>query len=167
MIALDVLHHRATADRALALRLVSDLDDETASRFASNGSIVNHPAWTLRHLTGYDDVIECMVLGRDVPDPAGRPFGNGSKPVEDAAVYGSLAEIRADFDAAWKRVIAALTEADGACLTEPVPVARWRDWMPTRGHMLNQLVVTHPAWHLAQLGTWRRASGLAALPPDS
>jgi hypothetical protein len=147
-------------DIAYALRLVGDLSDEQMIAQPVPGRAMNHPAWTLAHLTLYNDVIARMLRRQSFDDPKDHPFGMQSSPQSDATVYSPRAMAIEQYRRSHDEAERALVECDPSLFAEDVPLARWRALHPKVADMTLMLMVKHESMHLGQLSAWRRAMGL-------
>ena len=137
--------------------LVKDLtDDQMVSQ--PNG-VVNHPAWTLRHLASSSNFL-AKTLGLesttpaewDAPSPEGVPSG-------DASQYPSKAELLAALKAQHERVAEAVANADPELLTKE-SAEEMRSYFPKVGDLVDYMLTAHEGTHIGQISAWRRAMGL-------
>ncbi len=152
------------ANAALNLKLAESVAE--ADMTAQPAADMNHPAWILKHLSLYHPVIEALLTGGEPNDPKGEPFGLGTTPVADPAVYGPWDTVISDYRAGTQRVLAALDTAaagDPNVLTRTMPIPRWQKRFPQAGTALGYLMLHHEAFHAGQLSAWRRARGLPRL----
>jgi hypothetical protein len=147
-------------DIAYALRLVGDLSDEQLIAQPVPGRVMNHPAWTVAHLTLYNDVIAKMLRRVAFDDPKEHPFGMKSSPQSDAKVYGPGVQLIDAYKRSHDEAERALVECDVNVFAEAVPLERWRALHPRIADMTVMLMVKHESMHLGQLSAWRRAMGL-------
>ena len=147
-------------DIAYALRLVGDLSDEQMIAQPVEGRAMNHPAWTLAHLTLYNEVIAKMLRRISFEDPKEHPFGMKSSPQSDPKVYQPRAMAIDSYKRTHDDAERALVECDPSAFTEAVPLERWRSVHPKVADMTVMLMVKHESMHLGQLSAWRRAMGL-------
>src|SRR5690606_7300972 len=63
-----------------ARRLLADLSDEDMVSQPVPGVTLNHPAWTLSHLTVYSPVLSAILRAEPFEDPINSPFGRDSSP---------------------------------------------------------------------------------------
>jgi hypothetical protein len=147
-------------DMAYALRLVGDLSDEQMIAQPVSGRAMNHPAWTLAHLTLYNEVIAKMLRRIPFDDPMEHPFGMKSSPQGNATLYGPRASLIDGYKRTHDEAERALVECDPNVFTEDVPLERWRALHPKVADMTVMLMVKHESMHLGQLSAWRRAMGL-------
>ena len=123
--------------------------------------IVNHPAWTISHLTH-----SCEMLGGVIgvppwlPHDWARRFGTGSVPVPDVRHYEPKDRALALLRDGQSRLTAAVRQLDDARLDMPFPDESYQRVFPTVRHALTQVLVGHTANHIGQLTVWRRAMGL-------
>lgn len=145
------------------VRATDDLAETERARMFPG--LPNHPAWTLGHL-----LFSVQAIGGELDFPAWLDaswksrFGPGSAPIADAAAYPPLAELRRELRAASQRLREHLAARPAAFLAEPLPDARFRSLLPTRGHAALQVLVGHAAFHAGQLAAWRRAAGRSNEP---
>jgi len=155
---IESILHFWERNRNYGLKLTEGL---SAPQFvAQPAESVNHPAWVLSHLNMYIDVTETIILGETLEDPADAEFGMKSKPLPDAARYAEPDALRQAFDAGHKRCAQALRDAGPVVFDRPLPLERWRAWLPTTQGVLMNLMVWHETVHLGQLSAWRRVQGL-------
>jgi hypothetical protein len=147
-------------DVAYALRLVGDLSDEQMIAQPIPGRVMNHPAWTLAHLTLYNEVIAKMLGRIAFEDPKEHPFGMKSSPEGDAKLYPPKALAIESYERTHTAAERALVECDPSVLAEDAPLARWRPLHPKIADMTVMLMAKHETLHLGQLSAWRRAMGL-------
>ena len=156
-----VLHSFAYALDYLR-ELVADV--APADMVAQPNGILNHPAWTVGHLTH-----SCELLGGVaglpgwLPADFARRFGTGSVPLPDVNQYEPKEKALAMLRDAQARVTRAVERLDDAFLDQPFPNPSHRAAFPTVRHALTQVMVGHAAMHVGQLTVWRRAMGLPRL----
>lgn len=145
-------------DRVRAL--VSDLTPE--QMVAQPHGLVNHPAWTLGHLTiSADNLAGLLGLDRQAPAGWDKTFPTGGTPPGGAPdAYPPQAELLAALTAQHERNAAAAQQADPALLARPHPNERHRKYFPTIGDIVVFLMTSHEMDHIGQLAAWRRAMGL-------
>ena len=137
---------------------------ELADLVMQPGGMVNHPAWTIGHLT-----FICQMLGEVIgvapwlPEDFAAKFGTGSVPVADANAYESKKDALARLEDARQRIVAAVEKLSEERLTEPFPDPSYHDVFPTIRHFLTQVLVGHTSFHVGQISVWRRAVGLSAM----
>jgi len=156
-----VLHSFTYAIDYLAQQVA---DVSAADMVTQPSGILNHPAWTIGHLT-----LSCQMLGEVIgvqgwlPTDWVRRFGPGSVPVADAAVYETKRRAVSILRDAQERLARAVESLDNATLDLQFPVETYRDVFPTIRHALTQVMVGHAAYHVGQMAIWRRAMGLPPL----
>ena len=143
----------------LARSLVNDLTPE--QMVAQPHGVINHPAWTLGHLTMVADNL-AAYLGLEPQAPAGwdKTFATGGTPSGERAAYPSKEELLAALTAQHERNTAAARQADAALFSQPHPNEKYRQYFPTVGDIAVFLMTSHEMDHLGQLAAWRRAMGL-------
>lgn len=138
--------------------LVKDLTDE--QMVAQPHGVVNHPAWTLKHLASSSNYV-AKALGLEStfpPDWETTPTVDGL-PSGDASQYPSKAALLAELTAQHERVAEALASADPALFAQECPDERMRKHFPRIGDAVDYMVSAHEATHIGQLAAWRRAMG--------
>ncbi len=142
-----------------ARALVRDVAPE--QMVAQPHGVVNHPAWTLGHLTmAADSLAACLGLERQAPAGWDRTFATGGTPSGELAAYPSQAELLAALTTQHERNTAAARQADPALFGRPHPDEKRRERFPTIGDIAIFLMTSHEMDHLGQLAAWRRAMGL-------
>ena len=138
-------------------------DVASADMAAQPNGILNHPAWVIGHLAQV-----CQDVGGVIGVPpwladgwAGR-YGGGSAPVADVGAYAAKDDALAVLGDARSRITRAVGRLDESRLDEPFPDESLRDVFPSVRHFLTQVLVGHTAYHVGQVGAWRRAM---RLPP--
>jgi hypothetical protein len=137
-------------------------DVATADMVAQPSGITNHPAWVIGHLTQV-----CQNLGGVIGVPPWLPeewamrYGTGSVPVADAGVYQMRDDALAMLRDAQSRITRAVEQLEESRLDEPFPDQSYREVFPSIRHFLTQVLVGHSAYHIGQVGAWRRAMGLS------
>lgn len=144
-----------------AKMLVSDISPEQMCQ-QPNG-VVNHPAWTLGHLTNSAAGL-LKTLGKEasLPEKWGEAFATGGVPSNDPSVYPSKDELLSTLSSVHDQVIEALNAIDHATFSKPHPNENVRKYFPTLGDMIVFLMTGHEMDHLGQLAAWRRAMGLGS-----
>ena len=140
--------------------LVKDLTAE--QMVAQPHGVVNHPAWTLKHLASSANYV-AKTLGLDStfpPDWEATPTVDGL-PSGDASQYPSKEALLAELSAQHERVAEALAGADPALFAREFPEEGMRKYFPRIGDALGYMLTAHEATHIGQLAAWRRAMGLA------
>jgi hypothetical protein len=139
--------------------LVDDVEEEKMCQ--QPGGLVNHPAWTLPHLvTGSEFAGQLLGLEPLIAQDWFDKYGRGSTPSTDPADYPSKSDALAALEAHHARVSDALGITDPSLLDRPTPNDDFRQIMPTLGDALLFLLVTHEAFHIGELASWRKAMGL-------
>jgi hypothetical protein len=153
------LERRLYADMyGYARQLVADIPDEEFTEQPTPG--LNHPAWTLGHLTtGADYVLN--LLGAKGVSPEGwvALFMPGTVPDPNRATYPSKGELLNAYEAAHAALDAAVAAVDPAQAARANPVEMMRPRLPTLADLIGYMLTTHEAGHLGQLSAWRRMMG--------
>ena len=137
--------------------LVKDLSDE--QMVSQPSGVVNHPAWTLRHLASSSNFL-AKTLGLesttpaewDAPSPDGAPSGSASD-------YPSKAELLAALKAQHERVTEAVTNAAPELFAKDCD-EQMRSYFPKVGDLIDYMLTAHEGTHIGQISAWRRAMGL-------
>jgi DinB family protein len=145
--------------RDYAQRLVADLSDADMVAQPIPGVALNHPAWTLSHLSPYAPVLAAILRRQAFEDPMSSPHGRGSRPLPDPAAYPPKADLLAEYLRGHDTLQAALEAATPADFGRPIPLARWAERFPLVGDAVVHLALHHEAAHLGQISAWRRAGG--------
>ena len=131
---------------------------------AQPNGITNHPAWVIGHLTFVCQLLSGAIgLNPWLPENWATRFGPGSVPDADVGVYESKDEVLRILGEAQSRMTTAIEQLDETRLDEPFPVESYRDVFPTIRHALTQVLIAHAAYHVGQIGVWRKAMGLAPM----
>ena len=145
----------------LARMLVKELNADQMVQ-QPNG-VVNHPAWSLGHLTLSADGLG-QALGLDSALPAGwdEKFKPGGIPSADVSAYPSKRELLDALAAQHVRNTEAVEKAEPSVFSKPHPNEETRKYFPTMGDMIVFLMTGHEMDHLGQVAAWRRAMGLGS-----
>ena len=148
------------ADSLIWIRqTVEDIPPELMT--AQPGGMVNHPAWTLSHLSTTAAFLGGL-LGENFGAvfPTEKPlYGNGSKPVADLGAYGSKEDLIVRLSDRHTWVEEAVRAKHASHFPRPTP-EHLRAFAPTLGRLAVYVLTAHENYHLAQLVLWRRAAGL-------
>lgn len=131
---------------------------------AQPNGIMNHPAWVIGHL-----IFICQALGGAIGLPPWLPpewasrYGPGSVPAPDPGLYETKSTALAMLDDAQSRLAEAVDQLEDARLEDPFPDQSYRFLFPTLGHAFTQVMVGHTAFHVGQVGVWRKGMGLPSL----
>jgi hypothetical protein len=152
---------RSVQAAAYAHAVLEKLVDIPAEKAAFQTSPTdNHLLWHLGHLAldyhWFAAALDGKPTGTTETDT--KLFGMGSKPVPDAKAYPPLAELRARFDAGWKRFVAAAESVREEDALKPALVE-------SGGFLKDRLdtiekVAWHDGWHAGQVSGLRKALGL-------
>lgn len=142
-----------------ARRLVADLSDEDMVSQPVPGVTLNHPAWTLSHLSVYSPVLSAILRGMPFEDPINSPFGRDSTPKNDINAYPRKALLMGDYLGAHRELGATVRSVDPGVLERPVPLERWKERFPFIADVVVHLMIDHESAHLGQISVWRRAGG--------
>lgn len=119
-----------------------------------------HALWQMGHLAMTYAWVENSLVGTkpEFPERYNALFGFGSKPVDNPALYPSVAEVRSAMERGWERVAkitGAMKESDLA----KAPAGDTGGMAKDKGEMV-RLLVWHEGWHQGQLSSLRKALGL-------
>lgn len=145
--------------RDYAQRLVADLSDEDMVSQPVRGVTMNHPAWTLSHLSAYPPVLRAILRGEPFDDPKNHPHGRDSRPSPDVHDYPRKEALLRDFFAVHDDLARTLEQTDPAVLDRPTPLERWLPRWPKIADATVHLMIDHESTHLGQISAWRRAGG--------
>jgi uncharacterized damage-inducible protein DinB len=139
------------------LRLnLAGLDHEGGLRTPPGGGNPIH--WVVGHMVSTRDGLLEQLGGEPVMDARARErYARGSQPIEPGAACERLEELVRLFEESQHRITARLAAVDDAFLAHPVPAGKAEEPLV---HQLSVLVF-HDAYHAGQLGTLRRAIGMA------
>src|SRR5262245_63875909 len=145
--------------------LMEAIEDVPESRMTEQpGTVVNHPAWTMSHLSAYAGVLLSLLddpsVGEATADAEMERFGYGSTPVPDRTAYATKRELLDQFRDRNARLAAVVAEKHSDHFPRPSP-EKFHPYSPTIGHIAITLLIAHPPHHLGQLKQWRRAAGIA------
>ena len=141
-------------------RLVKDLTDE--QMVSQPNGVVNHPAWTIRHLASSSNFL-AKTFGLESTLPAGwdEAASRSSLPSGDASDYPSKTELLAELKAQHERVAEAVTKADAGLFAKECS-EDMRSYFPKVGDLVDYMLTAHEGTHIGQISAWRRAMGLAS-----
>jgi hypothetical protein len=158
-ILIDTMLRTWERQKDYAQRLLADLSDEDMVAQPVPGVTLNHPAWTVSHLTVYSPVLSAILRETPFKDPMLSRFGRDSKPEADLGAYPRRNELVAEYLRVHDELAAALRTADPAVLDKPIPLERWRERFPFIADAIMHLMINHESGHLGQISAWRRAGG--------
>jgi hypothetical protein len=147
--------------RDYAQRLVADVSDRDMTSQPVTGVIMNHPAWTLGHLSPYAPVLAAILKGESFVDPLSSRYGRGSTPLSDPAAYPPKDTLLAEFLSGHDLLAFTLERSDPGVMAKPIPLERWKERFPRIGDAVLYLMLSHEGAHLGQISAWRRAGGRA------
>lgn len=148
----------------LAIPLIDDVPEEGMAR--QFGELKNHAAWQIGH-TVVSLAYAAKLCGADYAAPGGwwELFQPGSQPVDERGRYPSKAELLDHLRRVCGAIEASLPALDAAALAAPFPEEKFRSFWPTLADGLVFFAISHFAYHLGQLSSWRRVMNLPrALP---
>lgn len=126
--------------------------------------VVNHPAWTIGHLSQILELIGTVIgVEPTLENSWAHRYGPSTKPTNDRTIYEVKEESLKILRHAADRLSAAVVNLSDAKLDEPFPEAEYLDVFPTIRHALTQVLIGHTAYHVGQLSVWRKAMGLPAM----
>ena len=141
--------------------LVNDVSDEQMTE--QPGGVINHPAWSLGHLTvSADRLGQLLGLDSDLPEGWSETFKTGGEPSGDGAAYPGKEEILGALKEQHDRNTVAANDFDASRFAEPHPDEGSRKYFPTIGDMVVFMMTSHEMDHLGQIAAWRRAMGLGS-----
>ena len=142
--------------------LVEQLADVSeAAMTVQPGGLLNHPSWTIGHLTFVLHMIGGVVGVRScLPETFPRLFGPGSTPENDRGSYDSKDEAIRRLRELQFLVTEAISKVEDDFLDQRFPDEAYLEVFPTIRHALTQVLTGHTAFHVGQISMWRRAMGL-------
>jgi len=138
---------------------VADVSDKDMT--AQPNGMVNHPAWTIGHITAATHLLARTIgVSKWLPTEWVQHYRTGSTPISDAAPYDSKEELLSKLREAQSKITQAVENMNDTQLDELFPAEAYRDVFPTIRHALTQVLVGHTAFHIGQVSLWRKAMGL-------
>lgn len=139
--------------------LVKDLNDDQMVQ-QPNG-LVNHPAWSIGHLSlSADELGQELGLESVLPTGWDKKFDGGEIPSANVSDYPSKLALLADLTTQHARNTKELKKTDPSLFSQQHPNENIRKKFPTTGDLIVFLMTSHEMLHLGQLAAWRRAMGL-------
>ena len=140
---------------------VADVNDNDI--VAQPNGMVNHPAWTIGHITAATHLLARTIgVPKWLPTEWVQHYRTGSTPVADAGIYDSKNELLSKLREAQTKITQAIEQMSDTQLNELFPAEAYRDVFPTIRHALTQVLIGHTAFHVGQISLWRRAM---SMPP--
>lgn len=128
------------------------------------GTVANHPAWTIGHLTFALNMLGGLIGAQQpLPDDWPRLFGPESIPTPDVTAYPLKQELMTRLLDVHQRIVSSIHSLSDEQLDAIFPEEAYRDVFPTIRHALTQVLIGHTAFHVGQVAVWRRAMGLAPM----
>ena len=120
----------------------------------------NHALWIAGHIANADDFFLSTLAGTEPkhPDKWRDLFGQGSKPINDAAAYPSLDDVKQALANRREELLAWFQSLSSEKLAEPLP-ADYQQFAPNFGAFPGTLA-WHEGLHAGQLSMIRRDLGL-------
>jgi len=148
----------ATFAHEVLIKAISDFPADKATFQTSPTD--NHLLWHLGHLAMDYKWFASAIDGKpsDVTEAEKKLFGMGSKPLPDASVYPSMAELRKRFDEGWARVASAAAALSDEDASKP-PLVESGGFLKDRLDTVDK-TAWHDGWHAGQLSGLRKALGL-------
>jgi hypothetical protein len=138
---------------------VDDIDD--ATMFVQPDGIVNHPAWVIGHITAAIHLLASTIgVPKWLPKDFINRYRTGTVPVGDTGVYENKNDLLALLHEVQTRISERIKQMNDAELDVPFPAESYRDVFPTMRHALTQVLIGHTAYHVGQVGVWRKAMGM-------
>lgn len=136
--------------------LVRDLTDE--QMVGQPNGVVNHPAWTLRHLASSSNFL-ATTLGLESTTPAEWDARADGVPSGNASDFPSKDELLAALKAQHERVAEAVSNAAPELFAKDSD-EQMRSYFPKVGDLVDYMLTAHEGTHIGQISAWRRAMGL-------
>lgn len=144
---------------SIADGMLDDLRDEHAYLEPVPGN--KTAGWLLGHLCITGDFARRLCARKPIAPVEWRTtFRPGTSPATNAATYPPMADLCRTFREIYSDLCEAAVTADDAVLSAPNPFEAARAAFPTGREFVPYLMTGHLAYHLGQLGDWRRAAGL-------
>lgn len=141
---------------------VADVSDVDMT--AQPNGVVNHPAWTIGHITAATHLLARTIgVPKWLPTEWVQHYRTGSMPVADAGPYDSKNELLSKLREAQSKITQAIEQMNDSQLDQVFPAEAYRDVFPTIRHALTQVLIGHTAFHVGQVSLWRKAMGLPAM----
>lgn len=144
--------------RAISMGILKDYPEDKYTFQTSPAD--NHAMWSMMHTAMTDAWIGGVVGIPGVSNPQGwdKLAGGGSKPVNDAKKYPSLAEVKKVFEGNRAAVLAWLEKASDKELTASLKEKTGGFAEDVLDGMFK--LSWHEGWHFGQVATLRKALGL-------
>ena len=138
---------------------IADIDGP--KMVAQPNGVINHPAWVIGHITAATHLLASTI---GVPKWLSKDFINryrtGSVPVADASVYENKNDLLMTLREVQTRITQRIEEMTDDELDQLFPVESYRHVFPTIRHALTQILIGHTAYHIGQVGVWRKGMGM-------
>jgi hypothetical protein len=145
-----------------AKRLVADVPEEKMAEQPAPG--MNHAAWVLGHLAYvFDSMIAVWGEKPTMSQEWKELFNVPSKPQSDRSKYPSKAELLAEYEKNYRRIVERVRAAKPQELDAEFPNPKLRPLLPTVGMAMVHILTSHQGQHLGQLSAWRRAQGMGGV----
>jgi DinB superfamily len=142
-----------------AKRLVADVPEEKMADQPAPG--MNHAAWVLGHLAYVFDSMIAVWGEKPTMSPEWKELFNvPSKPQPDRSKYPSKAELLAEYEKNYRRIVDRVKTATPEDFDKEFPNPKLRGLLPTVGMAMVHILTSHQGQHLGQLSAWRRAQGM-------
>ncbi|MCI0612777.1 DinB family protein [bacterium] len=138
---------------------VADINE--ADMVKQPNGIMNHPAWTIGHITAATHLLARTIgVTKWLPTEWVQHYRTGSHPVTDAGIYDSKNDLLSKLSEAQSKITQAIEQMTDSQLDVPFPTESYRDVFPTIRHALTQVLIGHTAFHVGQISVWRKAMNL-------
>ena len=139
--------------------MLDDLQDEHAHLEPVPGN--KTAGWLLGHLCITGDFARRLCGRKGIcPKEWRTTFRPGTTATAEATMYPPMADLTSKFRAVYSDLCDAAMSPDEASLSAPNPFEPARAAFPTGREFVPYIMTGHLAYHLGQLGDWRRAAGL-------
>lgn len=157
--SMDIIAGQCRHLLAVARPMLEGLEDAHSGMEPQPGN--KTAGWLIGHLCITGDFAR-RLCGREPIGPREwrNLFSPGTKASSETSAYPSMRELRRVFLEVYSDLPDAFLGAETAAFEAPNPFEPAREYFPTLRQFLPYILTGHFAYHLGQLGDWRRAAGL-------
>lgn len=159
----EAIKFALTVSNGAVLSEIDKMSDAATTFPTPNGGC--HPLWVLGHLTLIEGMIPGVLFGEDNPVSGWQKyFGESTQPVDDAAAYPPLAEVREKYHELRERnlkLLESLSEEDLDKPTKAPPKGREQEFSTFGRSFL--VLALHQTMHRSHVTDAVRAAGRTVL----